>query len=104
MPVLTCCVEPGRRNTRSQVHQLSCSFNSRKAELLSPSHGEQAPGRGKTSGARALGRHLDKGRLPELLPRAAQPPDPGLLNFLFWLLSTLMSISSHTGSRFHQEI
>lgn len=72
-----------------QVHQFSCSFNSRKAELLFPLHGEQAQGRGETSEAGALGRHLDKGRLPELLPRAAQPPDPGLLNFLFWLLSTL---------------
>ena len=86
---LTCCVEPGQRNMRFQVHQFSCSFNSRMAELLSPSHGEQVQGRGKTSRAGALGRHLDKGRLLELLPRAAQPPDPGLLNFLFLLLSTL---------------
>lgn len=89
MSALTCCVAPGQCNVRFRVHRFSCSFNSRKAELLSPFQGEQAQGRGKTSGARALGRHLDKGRLPELLPRAAQPPDPGLLNFLSWLLSTL---------------
>ena len=89
MLALTCWVEPGHCNMRFQVHQFSWSFNSCKAELLSPFHGEQAQGRGKTSRAGALGRHLDKGRLPELLPKAAQPPDPGLLNFLSWLLSTL---------------
>lgn len=89
MLALICWVEPGHCNMRFQVHQFSWSFNSCKAELLSPFHGEQAQGRGKTSRAGALGRHLDKGRLPELLPKAAQPPDPGLLNFLSWLLSTL---------------